>query len=64
AIVKSIVDMHAGRISVESRVGHGSTFSVVLVRDPRTVTARAADGSEPPPVAPSAPEPGEVVNSS
>ena len=36
AIVKSIVDMHAGRISVESRVGSGSTFTVTLVRDPRT----------------------------
>jgi hypothetical protein len=65
--------MHAGRIGVESRVGHGSTFSVVLVRDPRTGIAQAAGGSEPPPaspaapaspVAPAAPRPDEVANSS
>jgi len=48
AIVKSIVDMHAGRINVESRVGQGSTFSVVLVRDPRGVVARAVGASVPP----------------
>ncbi len=35
AIVRSIVDMHEGRISVESRVDHGSTFTVYLPRDPR-----------------------------
>ena len=64
AIVKSIVDMHAGRIGVESRVGHGSTFSVVLVRDPRTAIAQAADASEPPPASPAAPVPDEVANSS
>jgi signal transduction histidine kinase len=46
AIVKSIVDMHAGRITVESRVGHGSTFSVTLVRDPRAVSS-APVGAEP-----------------
>ena len=34
AIVKSIVDMHHGTISVESRVGHGTRFTVVLPRDP------------------------------
>ena len=43
AIVKSIVDMHAGRITVESRVGLGSTFSVFLVRDPRGVATQGAD---------------------
>ena len=64
AIVKSIVDMHAGRIGVESRVGHGSTFSVVLVRDPRAVTAQAVEGSEPLPASPPAPGPDEVANSS
>jgi hypothetical protein len=45
--VKSIVDMHAGRINVESRVGQGSTFRVVLVRDPRGVAAPAASPSIP-----------------
>jgi signal transduction histidine kinase len=64
AIVKSIVDMHAGRINVESRVGQGSTFSVVLVRDPRGVAAPAASAS-PPPAEPSvASGLDEVANSS
>jgi len=45
AIVKSIVDMHAGRINVESRVGHGSTFSVILVRDPRGVPSAPLAGA-------------------
>lgn len=35
AIVRSIVDMHGGRISVESRIGAGTTFTIVLPRDPR-----------------------------
>ena len=35
AIVKSIVDMHGGRIGVESRVGEGTTFTVILPRDPK-----------------------------
>ncbi len=42
AIVRSIVEMHAGRISVESRVGSGSTFAVTLPADPRTPAERAA----------------------
>jgi two-component system phosphate regulon sensor histidine kinase PhoR len=54
AIVKSIVDMHGGRIAVESRVGAGTTFTVILPRDPKhaeeiapPVTVR--EPSEPPP---------------
>ena len=64
AIVKSIVDMHAGRINVESRVGQGSTFSVVLVRDPRGVAAPAASASVPPATPSVAPGLDEVANSS
>jgi signal transduction histidine kinase len=37
AIVKSIVDMHHGSIAVESRVGHGTRFIVLLPRDPEAV---------------------------
>ncbi|HYN48275.1 MAG TPA: HAMP domain-containing sensor histidine kinase, partial [Candidatus Nanopelagicales bacterium] len=35
AIVRSIVDMHGGRIAVESRVGVGTAFTVILPRDPK-----------------------------
>jgi signal transduction histidine kinase len=42
AIVRSIVEMHGGRIAVESRVGSGSTFTVTLLADPRTPAERAA----------------------
>ncbi len=38
AIVKSIVDMHHGTIAVESRVGHGTRFTVVLPQDPEETT--------------------------
>ena len=41
AIVRSIVDMHRGRVSVVSTVGHGSTFTVFLPADPRTIDAPA-----------------------
>jgi signal transduction histidine kinase len=33
AIVKSIVDMHGGRVAVESLVGRGATFTVTLLAD-------------------------------
>ena len=36
AIVRSIVDMHGGRVIVESRLGAGSTFTVLLPANPET----------------------------
>jgi hypothetical protein len=42
AIVKSIVDLHAGRITVESRLGAGTTVVVTLPRDPRTAEVGGA----------------------
>jgi signal transduction histidine kinase len=49
AIVRSIVDMHHGSIAVDSRLGTGSRFTVILPRDPRVPgveapTAAVADG--------------------
>jgi len=35
AIVRSIVDMHHGSIAVDSRLGTGSRFTVILPHDPR-----------------------------
>ena len=46
SIVKSIVDMHGGRIAVESRLGDGTTFVVTLPRDPRAIETAPA----PPPI--------------
>jgi signal transduction histidine kinase len=42
AIVRSIVEMHRGRILVESRIGEGSTFTVTLPTDPRTAPVPTA----------------------
>ncbi len=36
AIAKGIAEAHGGRIGAESRLGHGSTFSVVLPRHAKT----------------------------
>jgi signal transduction histidine kinase len=47
AIVRSIVEMHGGAVSVESRQGAGSTFTVTLPRDPRTTEAGRAAGALP-----------------
>jgi signal transduction histidine kinase len=35
AIVRSVVEMHGGRVMVESRINAGSTFTVTLPTDPR-----------------------------
>jgi signal transduction histidine kinase len=46
AIVRSVVEMHGGKVMVESRVGTGSTFTVTLPADPRTaVSSSAAAGA-------------------
>jgi signal transduction histidine kinase len=56
AIVRSIVEMHGGSVSVESRLGSGSTFTVSLPLDPRTGDGARAPG---PPTAGSHDEPPE-----
>ncbi len=43
AIVRSIGEMHGGTISVESRLNTGSTFSVILPRDPRARDRESGD---------------------
>ncbi len=35
AIVEAIADAHEGRVELESRLGEGSTFTIVVPRDPR-----------------------------
>ena len=47
AIVRSIVDMHHGSIAVDSRLGSGSRFSVVLPRDPRAAEAESPTAGQP-----------------
>ncbi len=45
AIVRSVVEMHGGRVMVESRVGAGTTFTVTLPADPRTSPDAVATGA-------------------
>jgi len=74
AIVKSIVDMHRGTIAVESRVGKGTRFVVILPRDPRegaggppagsdrtTGSRRKVDDSSPTAVSPVNPDPAPLT---
>jgi two-component system, OmpR family, sensor kinase len=43
AIVKAIAEAHGGRVEVTSRLGEGSTFTIVLPRDPGEGVAGAQD---------------------
>ena len=65
AIVRSIVDMHHGRITVESRLGQGSTFTVYLPHDPRRdeELAPPADPTTPATSDPAMPGPGPAAES-
>ncbi|MFH0750794.1 MAG: HAMP domain-containing sensor histidine kinase [Chloroflexota bacterium] len=65
AIVRSIVDMHGGRITLESRLGAGTAFTVILPRNPK----QGEETSAPvlvrhPRRAPAAPRHPDVTNSS
>jgi two-component system, OmpR family, sensor kinase len=57
AIVRSIVDMHHGSVEVVSRLGSGTTFTVILPADPR----RDDDGSLPSSTSPSSTPAGELA---
>jgi signal transduction histidine kinase len=61
AIVRSVVEMHRGRVMVESRVGAGSTFTVTLPADPRTAVEAAASGAAPTPAAAGSAAPAPAV---
>jgi signal transduction histidine kinase len=75
AIVRSIVDMHGGSVTVDSRLGTGSRFSVFLPRDPRVDDPQpqppprpigqddvAGSGEPPPKVVDSSPTPAPRLN--
>jgi two-component system phosphate regulon sensor histidine kinase PhoR len=58
AIVRSIVEMHAGTVSVESRLGTGTTFRVTLPAQPRPPAASDSSGR----VAETSPSPSQNLN--
>jgi signal transduction histidine kinase len=49
AIVKAIAEAHDGGVELESRLGEGSTFAIVLPREPRLrhVSEGGSDGPDP-----------------
>ena len=49
AIVRSVVEMHGGRVMVQSRVGSGSMFTITLPADPRRSPEALATGAVSPP---------------
>ena len=63
AIVRSIVEMHGGRVMVESLVGSGSTFTVTLPADPRSSAHAVATGAVSPPASSAAATPGGAADS-
>ena len=63
AIVQSIVEMHGGRVAVESRIGEGSRFTVTLPRDPRAIAGTPAEAGADVPAAPRA-DPANVTETS
>jgi signal transduction histidine kinase len=66
SIVRSIVDMHGGSVTVESRRGAGSRFVVTLPRDPRAAedAAPAARAAASTPRESAPPSPPKVADSS
>jgi signal transduction histidine kinase len=43
AIVQAIAEAHGGRVDLESRLGEGSTFAIVVPRDPSDGMASGED---------------------
>jgi signal transduction histidine kinase len=43
AIVRTIAEAHEGRVELESRLGEGATFTIVLPRDPSEGTSGGQD---------------------
>jgi signal transduction histidine kinase len=46
SIVRSIVDMHGGRVSIESALGHGTTVVVALPRRPAEVVVSSSHDTQ------------------